>query len=55
MGRANLYGVLNFYQEYVPKFAEVTEPLCLILGRDDVEWTHKAVEAVREASRQALS
>ena len=27
MNRASLYGLLNFYREYVPTFAELTEPL----------------------------
>ena len=32
MSRASLYGLLNFFREYVPTFAEVTEPLRLLLG-----------------------
>ncbi len=32
MNRASLYGLLNFYREYVPTFAEVTEPLRALLG-----------------------
>ena len=27
MSRASLYGLLNFYREYVPAFAELVEPL----------------------------
>ena len=32
MNRSSLYGLLNFYREYVPAFAEVTEPLRALLG-----------------------
>ena len=32
--RASLYGLLNFYREYVPAFAELVEPLCQILHQD---------------------
>ena len=32
MNRASLYGLLNFYREYVPTFAELTEPLRVLLG-----------------------
>ena len=39
MGRSNVYGLLNFYREYVPTFPEVTESLRLILGHDQVPWT----------------
>ena len=27
MNRASLYGLLNFYRDYVPRFAELTEPI----------------------------
>ena len=30
--RASLYGLLNFYREYVPAFAELVELLCQLLG-----------------------
>ena len=32
MNRAGLYGLLNFYREYVPAFSELTEPLRQLLG-----------------------
>ena len=32
MNRASLYGLLNFFREYVPTFAEMTEPLRELLG-----------------------
>ncbi len=32
MNRSALYGLLNFYREYVPTFAEMTEPLRALLG-----------------------
>ncbi len=47
MNRASLYGLLNFYREYVPTFAEVTEPLRQLLGQDAKPWTSLAREAVR--------
>ena len=47
MSRASLYGLLNFFREYVPSFAEVTEPLRALLGQDAKEWTSEAAEAVR--------
>ena len=31
---ASLYGLLNFYKEYVPAFAELVEPLWQLLGQD---------------------
>lgn len=32
VNRASMYGLLNFYREYVPTFAEMTEPLRQLLG-----------------------
>jgi hypothetical protein len=32
MNRLSLYGLLNFYREYLPTFAEVTEPIRELLG-----------------------
>ncbi len=29
-----MYGLLNFYREYVPTFAEMTEPLRKLLSQD---------------------
>ena len=47
MSRSSLYGLLNFFREYVPSFAEVTEPLRALLGQDVKEWTKEAAKAVR--------
>ena len=48
MNRAALYGLLNFYREYVPHFAEVTEPIRRLLGNDARPWTDAATLAVQE-------
>ena len=32
MSRSSLYGLLNFYREYLPTFAEITEPIRELLG-----------------------
>ena len=32
MNRSSLYGLLIFFREYVPMFAEVTEPIRVLLG-----------------------
>ena len=34
MSRPLLYGLLNFYQEYVPAFTELVEPLRCLLWQD---------------------
>jgi hypothetical protein len=46
MSRSSLYGLLNFYREYLPTFAEITEPIRELLGQDAKPWTHSATEAV---------
>ena len=42
MNRSSLYGLLNFYRDYVPQFAELTEPIRKLLGQDATEWTEEA-------------
>ena len=37
--RASLFGLLNFFQEYLPNFAEQVEPLRELLGQDSKPWT----------------
>jgi hypothetical protein len=50
MNRSSLYGLLNFFREYVPTFAELTEPLREILGQDAKPWTTAAGAAVRDVA-----
>ena len=53
--RASLYGLLNFYREYVPNFAEITEPIRELLGSDSKPWTNKATEAVKMTLQKILN
>ena len=52
--RASLYGLLNFYREYVPNFAEITEPIRELLGSDSKPWTTKATAAVKMTLQKIL-
>ena len=52
--RASLYGLLNFYREYVPAFAELVEPLCQLLGQDAHPWTPEAGECICEVARHVI-
>ena len=45
---ASLYGLLNFYREYVPAFTELVEPLRQLLGQDTQLWTPEAGECIHE-------
>ena len=45
--RASLFGLLNFFREYVPTFAEKVEPLRELLGQDSKPWTPQATDAIR--------
>ena len=54
MSRSSLYGLLNFYREYLPTFAEITEPIRELLGQDAKPWTHSATEAIRLATRLVI-
>ena len=55
MSRSSLYGLLNFFREYVPTFAELTEPLRQLLGQDAKPWTPEAEAAVREVLQRITS
>ena len=49
LGRVNwasLYGLLNFYREYVPAFAELVDPLHQLLGQEARPWTPEAGECI---------
>ena len=54
MNRSSLYGLLNFYREYVPTFAELTEPLRELLGQDVRPWTRAATKAVQEVAGRII-
>ena len=45
MSRPSLYGLLNFYREYVPVFAKLVEPLRRLLRQDARPWTKQAAES----------
>ena len=51
MSQPSLYGLLNFYREYVPAFAELVEPLRCLLQQDARPWTRQATESVHEVAR----
>ena len=52
--RASLYGLLNFYRECVPAFAELVKPLHQLLGQDAHPWTPEARECIREVVRRVI-
>ena len=55
MNRASLYGLLNFFREYVPTFAELTEPLRELLGQDAKPWNRDASSAVRTVAQRIMT
>ena len=55
MNRSSLYGLLNFFREYVPRFAEITEPIRELLGQDHSPWTPDAEAAVRKVVHRIVS
>ena len=54
MRRARLYGLLNFYCEYVPSFSKVTEPICRLLGQDALPWIEAATAAIHKTVRRIV-
>ena len=42
MNCSSLYGLVNFYCDYVPQFAELTEPIRKLLGQDTNAWMEEA-------------
>ena len=55
MNRSSLYGLLNFFREYVPTFSELMEPLRCLLGQDAKAWTPEAEDAVRTVARRIIT
>ena len=53
--RVSLYGLLNFYREYIPAFAELVELLRQLLGQDTHPWMPEAGECIREAVQHVIS
>ena len=53
--RSRLFGLLNFYREYVPQFSELSEPIRRLLGNTQLPWNEKATESVRSLCQIALA
>ena len=51
---ASLYGLLNFYREYVPAFTKLVKPLHQLLGQDTHPWMSEARECIREVVRHVI-
>ena len=48
--RASLYGLLNFYREYVLAFAKLVKLLCQLLGKEAQPWMTAAGVCIREVA-----
>ena len=53
--RASLYGLLNFYREYIPAFAKLVQTLRQLLGQDTHLWTPEARECIHEVAWHVIT
>ena len=52
---ASLYGLLNFYREYVLAFTEFVKRLCQLLGQDAQLWMTAAGECIPEVVQHIVT
>ena len=52
---ASLYGLLNFYREYVLAFAKLVKLLCQLLGQDAQRWMTAAGECIHEVAQHVIT
>ena len=52
---ASLYGLLNFYREYVLAFSKLVKLLCQLLGQDTRPWIAAAGECVHEVVQHIIT
>ena len=52
---ASLYGLLNFYREYIPAFAKLVKLLCQFLGQDTQLWMKKAGECISKVAQHIFT
>ena len=52
--QASLYGLLNFYSECVPAFAELVTLLCQLLGQDTQPWMAAAGKCLHEMAHHTV-
>ena len=52
---ASLFGLLNFYREYILAFAKLGEPLCQLLGQDARLWMTAAGECICEVAQHVAT
>jgi hypothetical protein len=49
-----LFGLLNFYRDYLPDFAAKTEPIRLLLSNDARPWTEQHTVVLKELVQEVL-
>ena len=53
--QVSLYGLLNFYREYILAFTELVELLRQLFGQDGRPWMPEARECIRKVVRYVIS